>query len=414
MSLLDTLTGGADSNAQSAEQTALENFATLQNPTAQQLTIPQLQQYVVAGLMTPAQAQAYLVNNNAYNNIQLSPEAMAAEEQALAQTQNIANTGGNDAEAKLAMQQAQDAATSTLAGEEGANVLQAEQRGVAPGLAAEAENEADIGNNANALFGSDQQAAAAAEARQLQAIQNASTQAGNIENQEYTQAANQAAAQNAIEQFNAQNQTNVSQSNAANTQAANAYNAENAQNVSNANTQENAASEIYNATQAPQTAYQDALQKAEGESGAANNLANQQMAQGSQAAGLIGSILGGAAQIGAAAATPAPAAPAQGAWDGGEIDYTKGGRVPGKAPLPGDHPANDIMPAHVGKQPIKLSPGEVVVPRSLAQHPDPLKITQFLRSLPRTNPTLPKPHQVHPHDIAKVLSALSTLRGGQQ
>lgn len=38
-------------------------------------------------------------------------------------------------------------------------------------------------------------------------------------------------------------------------------------------------------------------------------------------------------------------------------DFRNGGSVPGQAPKPGDHPANDIVPA-------KLSPGEVVVPRT--------------------------------------------------
>ena len=49
---------------------------------------------------------------------------------------------------------------------------------------------------------------------------------------------------------------------------------------------------------------------------------------------------------------------------GGQIDYRdQGGHVPGQATMAGDHPANDTVPA-------KLSPGEIVLPRSVAQAPD--------------------------------------------
>jgi hypothetical protein len=53
----------------------------------------------------------------------------------------------------------------------------------------------------------------------------------------------------------------------------------------------------------------------------------------------------------------------QQAYSGGRIqnrqDFRTGGKVPGKAPLQGDKPENDIVPA-------KLSPGEIVLPRSIA------------------------------------------------
>lgn len=39
-----------------------------------------------------------------------------------------------------------------------------------------------------------------------------------------------------------------------------------------------------------------------------------------------------------------------------------GGKIDGSAPVPGDHPANDTVPA-------MLSPGEIVVPRSAASNP---------------------------------------------
>lgn len=43
--------------------------------------------------------------------------------------------------------------------------------------------------------------------------------------------------------------------------------------------------------------------------------------------------------------------------------FAGGGKIPGKAPMPGDHPANDKVRA-------MLSPGEIVIPRSITMHPD--------------------------------------------
>ena len=60
------------------------------------------------------------------------------------------------------------------------------------------------------------------------------------------------------------------------------------------------------------------------------------------AAEILGSITGAFAQAGAKAA----------------FAYS-GGRIGGKAPIPGDHPKNDVVDA-------KLSPGEIVIPRSAA------------------------------------------------
>lgn len=43
-------------------------------------------------------------------------------------------------------------------------------------------------------------------------------------------------------------------------------------------------------------------------------------------------------------------------------DFKSGGQVPGHAEMPGDSPMNDTVPA-------RLSPGEVVIPRTVVQHP---------------------------------------------
>ena len=53
--------------------------------------------------------------------------------------------------------------------------------------------------------------------------------------------------------------------------------------------------------------------------------------------------------------------------------FSEGGRVPGKAPVPGDHEANDVVSA-------KLSPGEIVIPRTMAGDKESAK--QFIDNMP--------------------------------
>ena len=57
---------------------------------------------------------------------------------------------------------------------------------------------------------------------------------------------------------------------------------------------------------------------------------------------------------------------------GQPMSFSKGGKIPGKAPVQGDHEANDTVPA-------MLSPGEIVVPRSHAGSAD--KAKEFIDKL---------------------------------
>jgi hypothetical protein len=73
-------------------------------------------------------------------------------------------------------------------------------------------------------------------------------------------------------------------------------------------------------------------------------------------------------------------------YDGGEIDYrARGGGVPGQARVAGDSPRNDTIPA-------KLSPGEIVLPRSVAQHPEaPERAAAFVEAIKASGTKKPDP-----------------------
>ncbi len=391
MSLLDFITGGQTSNAQDDLTKALQAIQGVNVPSVEALDLPQLQQYVQAGIMTPAQAAAVLQWSNAYNSISTSPSNLEAENTALSQLQQVAGDSGMTPEMRAQLTAAIDAANTNTQGERGSIQDAMAQRGISNSLMGAAAQQAAAGQDAQTANLAATQAAGQAEQNALAAMSGAGSLAGNIENQQFGEQAQKAAAQNAINQWNAQNQTQTNQYNASNAQAANAYNAENAQNVSNQNTGLANQRTQYNA-QVPQTVFNDQMQKATGQAGVNQAQANQATQAGQQQAGLISGILGGASQMGASYLAPTPIYAA----DGGMI-MKDGGEVPGRARVAGDSPANDTVPA-------RLSPGEIVVPRSLAHNPDMAK--NFIQHLIRQRPVKP----AHPHDVRSVLDALASRR----
>ena len=136
--------------------------------------------------------------------------------------------------------------------------------------------------------------------------------------------------------------------------------------------------------------------------GVSENIAEQDTKQGGQEAGLIGGLIGAGGQVGAGLAS-SPATDAVTASGGGEIErFLKGGVVDGRASVPGNSPKNDTVPA-------VLSPGEVVLPRTVAQNPQPDRVMAFLNRIRQAK----QPTPAHPHDIKSVLDALALRRGGQ-
>lgn len=91
--------------------------------------------------------------------------------------------------------------------------------------------------------------------------------------------------------------------------------------------------------------------------------------------GVIGSVLGGLGSLGSAFATGGASAamPTPGIGRGA----AHGAMIPGKANTPGDSPKNDTVD-------IKASPGEIVLPRSVAQADDaPERAAEFVRAIRR-------------------------------
>jgi hypothetical protein len=400
MSLLDTLTGGKSDEASDAYKRAEQAIAGIQTPTIAQLTLPELQKYVQAGIMTPAEAQAAFQKSNAYDTLKVDPSTMQAEQRALEELNQVGEKGGMTDSMKAQLSSALDQVQTQEQGANAGILDQMAQRGIPTSLMATAAQMANNANQSrNANLGATQ-AAGQAEQEAISAMLNEGSLASQMHGQQYQEAANKAAAANAMQQWNAQATNTANLTNAGFQQQANAYNTQNKQDVSNQNTGLANYRTGYNAN-VPQTVFQDALSKATGQAGAAQQYGNLTQQQGNQTAGInlgainfantaIGGMINPAGQI-SKQQVQGPQFPGQG------VGYAEGGKVPGHAEVPGDSPRNDKVPA-------LLSAGEIVVPRSIAPHPEAVKnfVTHLIK-----NPVKP----VHHEDVKSVLDALTARRG---
>lgn len=195
--------------------------------------------------------------------------------------------------------------------------------------------------------------------RKSQATMNLGGLSSQLQGRDFEQEASKARAHDAIKQFNTQNRNQARQ-----------YNYGNRQDVANRNVQTgndqadkqftarsglattnyNAATDDYNQAQ---------MRKAERDrkrAGAFSGLAG-------AAGGIAGGVLGSAAGPMGTAAGASIGYQAGSALGNAASNYAHGGRIPGQSPFPGDNEMNDIFEAYV-------SPGEIVVPRTIAQDPE--------------------------------------------
>lgn len=427
MGLLDTFTGGKSDEAADALKRAELYFTGLKTPTLEQLTLPELQKYVEAGVMTPAEAQAYLQQSNAYSDMNIPQTGTAAQVAAINRLAEVADAGemGTPAD-QAAMDAAEMNMNRAVGGQRGAIEQAMASRGTPYALIQAALANQTVGQDA-------QQAhmdAVNAQGASYQAALNAMAQSGalgsNLQGQQNQQANTVAQAANAMQQFNAQNQQQNSQFNAGNRQMANAYNTQNRQQVSNNNTQLGNNRTAYNAA-LPQQMFNNEYQKAAGAAGAAGNYGQLQQQQGQQTAGinagLINAVSSGASAL---AGVPGGAGGQGGGYDpkmaanqaavlgyahGGIVDHdhgvcmahggicmAEGGQVPGDAMFPGDTTMNDTVHAD-------LSPGEMVLPRSVvANHPD--------EAMSLLNEGMDQSGQDDVRDVATIIKAMRSIRMG--
>lgn len=313
MGLFSSLFGSAGSDkADKMRQKAIDAFNAIQSPELADLKV-QLDKYVSAGRLTPEQAEAELLQSNAFNDIATDPSLAAAQKQALTALQQVGNEGGLTAIDKARLQDITNEQNQVAKGRNESIMQQAQQRGMGG---------SDI-NTVNQLL-SEQSAAdrasqrgtdvaAEAQARALQALIAGGQTASQIRGQEYGEQANKAQAENAIDLFNKQtlNQTNLYNVDAAN--RAQAANLANDQSISNANTNVTNTERTQNVG-AVQQDFNNKMNKAQGVAGTYNAWAGDATAADRAENAADMALLGGAVQgvatafggpAGAAATAPA-------------------------------------------------------------------------------------------------------------
>lgn len=428
MGMLDFLTGGKAGEAERAQRAALAQLQAVQAPTAQQLSLPELERYAVSQNMSPAQMQAFLQQNNAFNTQNIPQTGTQAQIAAINQLANVANAGAEGSATQRAqVEQINQDAARNLAGQRGAIDQAAQARGVPPGLLQAALSQQAAGQGLQDAHMAALQAQGQNYQQALAAMAQGAGAGQALQGQQNTQANQAAAAQNAMQQFNAANQQSASGQNAGYQQQANMQNTQNANQTGAANTGLANQRTQYNAN-LPQQVFQNQMQKAGGIANQYGNIANTAQQQGQQTAGIYSGLLGAGMTAaggmmggppGAMAANqagqsfgwsngPPPSANTQQyrpfaeggivghekCYHDGGICLTGGGTVPGKANVPGDSVRNDTVKA-------RLSPGEAVLPRTTVQQ-NPGIVQHLLNQQPTGH---------HPQDVAALLAAMKHMRG---
>lgn len=401
MGLLDNVFGSSDADAQKYLEQALKAYNNVSVPTEVSEQVNNLPMQTVQGTVNPGDITTTAQGPTDYTNISLDPAARAAQASALKSYTDLASSGGLDAESKLAIQQAIDAANNQSRGAQGAIMNQAQAMGQGGGDFALTQRAIAAQAASNNAANQSMQGAAMAEANREAALNAMANIGGSINAADFGQGAAKANAQDVINANNVAARNTANAQNVGNQIQSGEFNVSNAQNVNAANTGAGQNKIYYNA-QLPQQRFNNELAKASGIAGVNSNQAGAAQNGANSDRGFLGSLLGTAGQIGATAfggpvagavagkiigqapgigPVSTPTNPTQykpmnvmryqpmnkGGYtcyaDGGVAhDHTicmkLGGHIGGEAEVPGDDEQNDTVPA-------MLSPGELVIPRSV-------------------------------------------------
>lgn len=291
------LSGGNNERAANAQQSAVDQLSGVELPDIDKMQL-QLEDLVQQGVLTPEQAQAYLVQQSDLNGIQTDPALRQAQMDALSGLQDISNNNGLTAADQAQLSQIKTQEDTASRGAREAILQNAQARGMGGSgieLLQQFQNQQD---SATRNSQRDLDVAGMAQNRALQALQQAGQLGGQIQAQDFGQKAQVAEANDAINKFNAQNSQAV---NMANVQARNTAAAQNLgekQRVADSNVGTHNSQQQYNKG-LQQQQFENAYRKAGGTAGALQQQAGGYMEAGKNLQQLIGTAIG----TGASAAT---------------------------------------------------------------------------------------------------------------
>lgn len=366
-----------------AQKAALQAIAGVNAPSVEQMQLA-LQQYQSAGKLTPEQETALQQAQSQLNGYKSDPRLVQAQASALQSLQDRGKQGLT-AQDIAALNQERNSTNQNIQSNNAAILASQAARGQLDsgstlaaqlmGAQAAANRQSQQGDNTAAM----------AQQNALSAMTQAGNMAGSMGTQQFGQAAQIAAAQDAINRFNTQNSQAVNNQNVQTNNAAQQYNLNNAQHIANANTGIANSQQQYNKG-LYQTVFNDQLNKAGAIAGQdrslSNTYANNAAATSNMWSGMANAVGQGAAAYGAySAKQPKPTRDEiiTGNTDQGDVGpqfptvengglqgppkpYFQGGLVEGKEVVPGSSPLNDT-------QLIKASAGEIVLPKEVASSP---------------------------------------------
>lgn len=265
---------GNKKNAQNEVGNEVDTYNGVQAPTFSPVQQQTAQQKTAAAQQT---------GPSAYNSISTNPAYTQAQTNQMAALSNLAANGGRNAASDANLAQIQQEENANAAGQRGAIMQQAAQRGQSGSgnslLAALNAQQGDINNQSARDLGVAGQEAQTA----LQAGQGAASIGNNLQNQNFGEQATVAGANDANNRFNAQQGTQVNEFNSGQGNQMGEFNAG----------QGNQIGALNNYTM-PQAQFNDSLEKAKGIAGADQNSAAWNTGQQAVAAKKQGSLWNGA------------------------------------------------------------------------------------------------------------------------
>ncbi len=248
---------------------------------------PELYQQVVT--LVPEAEQAVELGPTALTGISTDLALRQAQMNALLKLQEVGQTGMTATDqARLAQIQSEQQAA--LRGEQGAITQNLATRGMGGGMSELVAKQIAAQGAANRMSQAGLDVKAQAEQRALQGIMQSGQLGGQMQQQEFGQQAQVAAAKDAIARFNAANLQQVGSSNVAARNLAQQQNAQIAQQMAQQSVAEKNKAQMYNLGLAQQQ-YQNQLAKATGQATGLQNLAATQAQQQAAQNQLIGGLI---------------------------------------------------------------------------------------------------------------------------
>jgi hypothetical protein len=246
--------------------------------------------YKQVGELAPEMLQAQELGQTEMAGISLDPALRQAQMSALSKLTQIGEEGGMTATDRARLAQIQAEQTAALRGQTGAIMQNLAARGMSGGMSEMVARQMAAQESANRAAQQGLDVKAQAEQRALQALMQSGQLGGQMEQQQFGQAAQIAQAKDAIARFNAQNLQNVAQQNVQARNLAQAQNLQTRQGIAGQNVGLQNQAQMYNLG-LPQQQYQNQMARATGQATGIQNqaalAAQQQQAQNQFLGGLL-------------------------------------------------------------------------------------------------------------------------------